>query len=49
MQTQPSRQPIRISQPIPASSAVRSRPEWKPEPRELTREQVRAIIIEQLG
>ena len=28
---------------------VRSSPDWKPEPCGLTREQVRAIIIEQIG
>lgn len=28
---------------------VRSSPEWKPEPCGLTREQIRAIIIEQIG
>lgn len=33
----------------PAPSIIRSSPEWKPEPCGLTREQIRAIIIEQIG
>ncbi|WP_428029419.1 hypothetical protein [Ancylobacter sp.] len=28
---------------------IRSSPDWKPEPCGLTREQIRAIIIEQIG
>lgn len=33
----------------PAPSVVRPSPDWKPEPCGLTREQIRAIIIEQIG
>ena len=33
----------------PTPAIVRSSPEWKPEPCDLTREQIRAIIIEQIG
>ncbi|WP_281493855.1 hypothetical protein [Ancylobacter koreensis] len=32
-----------------APSIVRSSPDWKPEPCGLTREQIRAIVIEQIG
>jgi len=32
-----------------APAIIRSSPEWKPEPCGLTREQIRAIIIEQIG
>ncbi len=32
-----------------APAIVRPRPEWKPEPCGLTREQIRAIVIEQIG
>ncbi|TCK31513.1 hypothetical protein EV667_1623 [Ancylobacter aquaticus] len=37
----------KLTQPAPA--IVRSSQEWKPEPCGLTREQIRAIIIEQIG
>ncbi|CAA0110497.1 Uncharacterised protein [Starkeya nomas] len=33
----------------PAPSIVHSSPDWKPEPCGLTRAQIRAIIIEQIG
>ncbi|WP_421697636.1 hypothetical protein [Ancylobacter sp.] len=33
----------------PTPAIIRSSPEWKPEPCGLTREQIRAIIIEQIG
>ncbi len=35
--------------PRPAPVAARSAPDWKPQPCGLTREELRQLIIEQLG
>ncbi|MBS7543371.1 hypothetical protein [Ancylobacter oerskovii] len=49
MQIQITRRPLPVSPPAPAPDARRSSPDWKPEPCGLTREQIRAIVIEQIG
>ncbi|GAB4070718.1 hypothetical protein GCM10028812_40400 [Ancylobacter sonchi] len=41
--------PVLPPAPAPAPEARRSRPDWKPEPCGLTREQIRAIVIDQIG
>ena len=49
MHTHNYRRPATSSQPALTPTVIRSSPDWKPEPCGLTREQIRAIIIEQIG
>ncbi len=36
-------------QTLPSTTPIYSNPDWKPQPSSLTREEIRRIVIEQLG